>query len=75
MKKNERDDPTVGKIGKVGQLVKSIEIDGPQARTLMKKVETRDKKAGGLVKKIQTNDPKVGKVRNWQELVKRAQEA
>ena len=46
--KNEMGDPTVGKIGEVGKLVK--------------KVETGDIKVEELVKRIQMNDPKVGKV-------------
>ena len=50
------------KIGVVGQLVKRIEMDGPQTRKLMKKVETGDGKVRELVQKIQANDPKVGKV-------------
>ena len=39
MKKNEMDDPTVGKIGGVGKLVKQIEMGAPRIGTLVKKSE------------------------------------
>ena len=71
VKKSEMDDPKVGKIGEVGELVKRIETGGPQARTIVKKVETGDTKVVEFVKKIQINDPKVGKV--W-KLVRFGQE-
>ena len=53
VKKNETDDPTVGKVGEVGKLVKRIEMGGPQARQLMRKVET----GGQESRRIGEGDP------------------
>ena len=62
VKKNEIDDPNVGKVGVVGKLVRNIEMSGLHAGKIMKNVETGDGKVGELVQKVQMNDPKVGKV-------------
>ena len=56
-------DPKVGNFGVVGNMVRKIEMSGPQAEKLMKKIETGDMKVGAMVEKIQVNGLRIGRVR------------